>query len=112
MYNKGKEEEMNKEEIFEKAKKDYDEMELAICTKALGISTIIIPIFCTICIIIRIISSQYIISDLVAITLSQLSISQIYQAIKTKKVSLFVTGTITFTLTVFFLCSFIKEVTI
>ena len=112
MYNKSKEEEMNKEEIFEKAKKDYDEMELAICTKALGISTIIIPIFCTICIIIRIISSQYIISDLVAITLAQLSISQIYQAIKTKKVSLFVTGTITFILTIFFLCSFIKEVTI
>lgn len=103
---------MNKEEILEKAQKDNDEMEQAVLTKALGISTIIIPVLCLIFILIRIIHSEYIISDLVTITLAQLTISQIYQAIKMKKILLFILGIIILILTIIFAIAFINEVTI
>jgi len=101
---------MKKEEILEKAQKDGDEMEQIILTRALGISTIMIPILCLIFIIIRIINSEYIISDLVSITLAQLSVSQLYQAIKIKKLILVVTGIITLILTILFTIGFINEV--
>ena len=87
---------MDKEEILKKARqeasKDQDEMEQAILTKALGISTIVIPILSIIFILIRIKKSQYIISDLITISLAQLFISQLYQAIKMKRVIFLITS--------------------
>lgn len=103
---------MNREEILKKAQKDSDEMELLILTKALGISTIIIPVLCFIFIIMRILNSEYMISDLVSITLAQLCISQLYQAIKMKKIILFISGIITLILTIVFIIAFINEVII
>ena len=103
---------MKKEDILEKARKDEDEMERLILAQSLGISTIIIPILCIIFILIRIINSEYIISDLVAITLAQLSISQIYQSIKMKNILLFILGLITLILAIVFTISFINEVMI
>ena len=58
------------------------------------------------------INSEYIVSDLVAITLAQLSMSQLYQAIKMKKVILFITGIITLILMIIFTIGFINEVRI
>ena len=78
---------MRKEDILEKAQKDEDEMEKATLEQSLGFSTIIIPVLCIMFVLIRILNSEYIVSDLVAITLAQLSISQIYQSIKMKKTS-------------------------
>ena len=100
---------MKKEEILEKARAEDDEMEQIMMAQSLGISTIIIPILCIIFIIIRIIHSEYIVSDLVAITLAQLSMSQLYQSIKMKKKILFVTGIIAIILTIVFTVGFINE---
>ena len=101
---------MKKEEILEKARKDDDEIEQLILTRSLGFSTIIIPILCIVFIIARILNSEYIISDLVAITLAQLTISEIYQAFKIKKPILFVIGMITLIFTIIFIISFLNEV--
>ncbi len=103
---------MRKEEILEKARKDEDEMEQSMLAQSLGISTIMIPVLCIIFIVVRIMHSEYIISDLVSITLAQLSMSQLYQATKMKKIILFITGIITLTLTVIFTISFINEVSL
>lgn len=100
---------MKKEEILEKARAEDDEMEQIMMAQSLGISTIIIPILCIIFIIIRIIHSEYIVSDLVAITLAQLSMSQLYQSIKMKNKILFVTGIIAIILTIVFTVGFINE---
>lgn len=102
---------MKKEDILEKARKDEDEMEKATLEQSLGFSTII-PVLCIIFVLIRILNSEYIVSDLVAITLAQLSISQIYQSIKMKKTSLLVFGIITLILTIIFTVGFINEVRI
>lgn len=101
---------MKKEEILEKAQKDDDEMEQAMLMYSLGISTIMIPILCSVFIIIRIMYSNYIISDLVAITLAQLSVSQLYQFIKMRKNVLLIFGILTLILAVIFIISFINEV--
>ncbi len=103
---------MNKEEILEKARADEDEMEQLMMSQSLGISTIIIPILCIIFIIIRITHSEYGISDLVAITLAQLSVSQLYQSTKMKNKVLLTTGMITLILTIAFIIGFINEVRI
>ncbi len=103
---------MDRNKILAKARQDTDELELLILIKSLGISTIVIPILSLIFIILRIINSEYIISDLVSITLAQLSISLIYQYIKTKKFSIFIVGLITSILTICFIIGFIKEVII
>lgn len=103
---------MKKEEILKKARQDEDEMEQAILAQSLGISTIMIPILCIVFIVARMMNSEYIVSDLVAITLAQLSMSQLYQAIKMKKAILFITGIITLILTVIFTIGFINEVRI
>lgn len=101
---------MDKNKILAKARKDTDEMEMLILIKSLGISTIIIPILSLIFIIFRIINSEYIISDLVSVTLAQLSISLIYQYIKNRKLSILILGLITSMLTIGFTICFIKEV--
>lgn len=107
---------MNKEEILKKARqeasKDQDEMEQAILTKALGISTLVIPVLAIIFILIRIKNSQYIISDLITISLAQLFISQLYQAIKMRRVIFMITSIIILALTLFFFITFIREVMI
>lgn len=103
---------MKKEDILEKARKDEDEMEKATLEQSLGFSTIIIPVLCIIFVLIRILNSEYIVSDLLAITLAQLGISQIYQSIKIKKTSLLVFGIITLILTIIFTVGFINEVRI
>lgn len=76
---------MNKEEILSKAQHEPDEMEYAVTEKALGISTIVIPLLCLFFVIMRIVSNNYIISDLVVLVLSQVLIQQIYQYIKIKE---------------------------
>lgn len=102
---------MNKEEILAKAQKEErDEMEQAILTKALGFSTIIIPILCLIFILIRILFSKYEISDLIVITLAQLTISEFYQYLKMKKKILLIIGIITLILSIIFMWTFINEV--
>lgn len=103
---------MNKEEILAKAQKESDEMEQAVLTKSLGISTIVIPILCLICILIRIYFSEYIISDLIVITLAQLSISEFYQYFKMKKIPMLLLAIGTSILTIIFAWSFINEVRI
>ena len=101
---------MNKEEILAKAKKESDEMEQAVLTKSLGISTIVIPILCLVCILIRIYFAEYMISDLIVITLAQLSISEFYQYFKMKKIHMLILGTCTTILAIIFAFSFINEV--
>lgn len=102
---------MNKEEILAKAQKEEkDEMEQAILTKALGFSTIIIPILCLTFILIRILFSKYEISDLIVITLAQLTISEFYQYLKMKKKILLIIGIITLILSIIFMWTFINEV--
>lgn len=103
---------MNKEKILEKARKDNDEMEQVVLTTSLGISTIVIPIMCLIFIILKMINSKYVISDLVSITLAQLSISQLYYAFKMRKTILFIFGITTSILMVIFTIIFINEVMI
>ena len=101
---------MNKEEILSKAQKEGDEMEQAILTKSLGISTIIIPILCLVFVLIRIFFAEYVISDLIVITLAQLTISEFYQYFKMKKKILLILGIITLILAIIFTWSFITEV--
>ena len=101
---------MNKEEILAKAQKGSDEMEQAILTKSLGISTIVIPILCLICILIRIYFAEYMISDLIVITLAQLSISEFYQYFKMKKIHMLILGICTTILAIIFAFCFINEV--
>lgn len=103
---------MDRNKILSKARQDFDEIEMLILIKSLGISTIIIPVLSLIFIIFRIINSKYIISDLVSITLAQLSVSLIYQYIKTQKLSVLIIGLITLILTIIFTICFIKEVVI
>lgn len=103
---------MKKEEILKRAQHDYDEMELMILIKALCFSTIVIPAISIIFILIRVLNSEYIVSDLVSITLSQLTISEIYQAIKMRKKLLFILGIITLIFTIIFTIEFIREVKI
>ena len=101
---------MNKEEILSKAQKEGDEMEQAVLTKSLGISTIIIPILCLVFVLIRISFAEYVISDLIVITLAQLTISEFYQYFKMKKKILLILGIITLILAIIFTWSFINEV--
>ena len=101
---------MNKEEILFKAQKECDEMEQAVLTKALGISTIMTPILCLVFILLRILSANYIISDLIVITLAPLSIAEFYQYFKIKKILLLVLGICTLLLTLIFTYIFIFEV--
>lgn len=75
---------MNKKEILSKAQKEPDEMELDVTSKALGISTIIIPLLCLIFIIARIINNNYIVCDLIILVLSQVLMQEIYQYLKMK----------------------------
>ena len=73
---------MNRDEILSKVNKDnkeFDEMETATITKALGLSTIVVPIFCLIFMIVRIVKGNGVITDLIAITFSQLSVYEIYR---------------------------------
>ena len=97
---------MNKEEILSKAQKEGDEMEQAILTKSLGI----IPILCLVFVLIRIFFAEYVISDLIVITLAQLTISEFYQYFKMKKKILLILGIITLILAIIFTWSFINEV--
>lgn len=76
---------MNKEEILSKAQHEPDEMEYAVTEKALGISTIVIPLLCLLFVIMRIISNDYIICDLVVLVLAQVLIQQAYQYIKIRE---------------------------
>jgi len=76
---------MNKEEILSKAQNEPDEMEYAVTEKALGISTIVIPLLCLIFVIMRIVSNDYIICDLVVLVLAQVLIQQAYQYIKIRE---------------------------
>lgn len=76
---------MDREEILSRAKNEPDEMEYAVLDKALGISTIVIPLLCLFFVIMRIVSNNYIISDLVVLVLSQVLIQQIYQYIKIRE---------------------------
>lgn len=103
---------MDRNKILSKARQDFDEIEMLILIKSLGISTIIIPVLSLIFITFRIINSKYIISDLVSITLAQLSVSLIYQYIKTRKLSVLIIGLTTLILTIIFTICFIKEVVI
>lgn len=103
---------MNKEEILSKAQKDCDEMEQAILTKSLGISTIMIPILCLVFILIRVFFAEYMISDLIVIILAQLSISEFYQYLKMKKTSMLLLGICTLILAIIFTLSFIHEVSL
>ena len=82
---KTKEEIMDREEILSRAKNEPDEMEYAVTEKALGISTIVIPLLCLLFVIMRIISNDYIICDLVVLVLAQVLIQQFYQYIKIKE---------------------------
>lgn len=76
---------MNKEEILSRVnEKEIDEMELAVLIKALGLSTIIIPIFSLLFILLRIISGNYIVSDLISITFAQVAVSEIFLYLKMK----------------------------
>ena len=101
---------MNKEEILAKAQKGSDEMEQAVLTKSLGISTIVIPILCLVCILIRIYFAEYMISDLIVITLAQLSISEFYQYFKIKKIPMLLLAIATSIAVIIFGWSFINEV--
>ena len=76
---------MNKEEILSKAQHEPDEMEYAVTDKALGISTIVIPLLCLLFVIMRIVSNDYIICDLVVLVLAQVLIQQAYQYIKIRE---------------------------
>ena len=73
---------MDRDEILSKVTKDnkgFDEMETATIIKALGLSTIVVPIFCLIFMIVRIAKGNGVITDLIAITFSQLSVYEIYR---------------------------------
>ncbi len=79
---------MNREEILSKVTKDnngFDEMEIATIIKALGLSTIVVPVFCLIFMIIRITKGTVVITDLIAITFSQLTVYEIYRYFMERK---------------------------
>ena len=79
---------MNRDEILSKVTKDnkgFDEMETATIIKALGLSTIVVPIFCLIFMIVRIAKGNGVITDLIAITFSQLSVYEIYRYFMERK---------------------------
>ena len=79
---------MDREEILSKVAKDnkgFDEMETATIVKALGASTIVVPIFCLIFMIVRITKGTGVITDLIAITFSQLSVYEIYRYFMERK---------------------------
>ena len=76
---------MNKKEILSRAQNEPDEMEVEVLSKALGISTIVIPLLCLVFIIMRIVSSNYVVSDLVVTVLAQLLIQEIYKYVKIRK---------------------------
>ena len=76
---------MDREEILSRAKNEPDEMEYAVLDKALGISTIVIPLLCLLFVIMRIVSNDYIICDLVVLVLAQVLIQQAYQYIKIRE---------------------------
>lgn len=79
---------MNREEILSKVTKDnngFDEMEIATIIKALGLSTIVVPVFCLIFMIIRITKGTGLITDLIAITFSQLTVYEIYRYFMERK---------------------------
>ncbi|MBR0491745.1 MAG: hypothetical protein IJJ82_06870 [Clostridia bacterium] len=79
---------MNREEILSKVTKDnngFDEMEIATIIKALGLSTIVVPVFCLIFMIIRITKGTGVITDLIAITFSQLTVYEIYRYFMERK---------------------------
>lgn len=103
---------MNKDEILKMAQKDEDEMEQVVLTNALGISTIVVPALCLLFMIIRIINSEYIVSDLIAIIMAQLSASQLYHSIKMKNRKLLVLGLFSLILSIIFIVVFINEVKI
>ena len=101
---------MDKKEILSRAKNEPDEMENSILEKSLGISTIIIPLLCLFFISIRIIKSNYIISDLIVLVLSQLLIQEIYRYIRLKNKKILFLILIILIFTLLFLINFLKEV--
>lgn len=103
---------MNKEDILSRAQNEPDEMEIQVLSKALGISTIVIPLLCLVFIIMRIINSNYVISDLVVTVLAQLLIQEIYKYKRMKKKSDLVLAIIIFVLAIAFLIGFINEVSL
>ena len=103
---------MNKDEILKMAQKDEDEMEQVVLTNALGISTMVVPALCLLFMIIRIINSEYIVSDLIAIIMAQLSASQLYHSIKMKNRKVLVLGLFTLILSIISIVVFINEVKI
>ena len=60
-------------------------MEIATIIKALGLSTIVVPVFCLIFMIIRITKGTGVITDLIAITFSQLTVYEIYRYFMERK---------------------------
>lgn len=103
---------MNKKEILSRAQKGPDEMEVEVSSKALGISTIVIPLLCLVFIIMRIVRNNYIISDLVVTVLAQLLIQEVYQYMRMRKKRDLILILITFILTIAFLIGFINEVSL
>ncbi len=103
---------MNKEDILSRAQNEPDEMEIQVLSKALGISTIVIPLLCLVFIIMRIINSNYVISDLVVTVLAQLLIQEIYTYIKMKKKRDLILVIIITVLSIAFLIGFINEVSL
>lgn len=103
---------MDKEEILSKARKEQDEMEVVVQEKALGISTIVIPILCLIFIILRIVNNEYIISDLLLLILAQILIQQIYQYIKMREKKNLIFVILTSSFIIVDIVLFLKEVTL
>ena len=103
---------MNKKEILSRAQNEPDEMEVEVLSKALGISTIVIPLLCLVFIIMRIISSNYVVSDLVVTVLAQLLIQEIYKYVKIRKKRDLVLIVIIAALAIAFLIGFINEVSL
>ncbi len=103
---------MNKKEILSRAQNEPDEMEVEVLSKALGISTIVIPLLCLVFIIMRIVSSNYVVSDLVVTVLAQLLIQEIYKYVKIRKKRDLVLIVIIAALAIAFLIGFINEVSL
>ena len=103
---------MNKKEILSRAQNEPDEMEVEVLSKALGISTIVIPLLCLVFIIMRIVSSNYVVSDLVVTVLAQLLIQEIYKYVKIRKKRDLVLIVIIAVLAIAFLIGFINEVSL
>ena len=103
---------MNKNEILSRAQKEPDEMEYEILSKALGISTIIIPLLCLLFMSGRIINNKYIVSDLIVLVLSQVLIQQVYQFIKIKKIKNLIFIILLSVMIIIFLVLFFNEVSL